>query len=235
MARESFTQMMRKYRTRTTFLAIVALCLLLSRAAQASDLQDHLLSGSKFSQEKKYKEAIREYEIAVKLDPKSAEANQLLGLTLTVDGDLDRALQYTAEAVKLNPSYSTYYNLGLIYARQEKYPQAESAYESALGLNPKSYQAWHQLGKVYATDLKFDKAIEAYGKVIELNPHFPEAYQGLGSSYYWNGNLESSLAQVQKLQDLQLNGRADELDGWIKDKEVKKKRSAEKRPPAPSR
>ena len=212
---------------KTRFLLLLSL-FIFTGIAGAAEIEDHLLSGNKFAQDKKYQEAAREYGNAVRLDPKNADANLLLGLTLANVGDLDEAVKYSLAAVALKPSYSGYYNLGLIYANQGKYDLAVDAYTQAVTLNEKSYLAWHQLGKVYATDLKFDKAVEAYNKVIELNPRFADAYQGLGSSYFWSGNIEAAYAQVTKLKELKLVSKADELDRWIKDKESKKKRSAEK-------
>ena len=196
--------------------------------AGASEVEDHLLSGSKFAREKNYKEAAREYENAVRIDPQNPDANLLLGLTLANTGDLDNAVRYSLASVQLKPSYSGYYNLGLIYANQGKYDPAIEAYQQAVALNDKSYQAWHQLGLVYSTSLKFDKAIEAYNKVIEINPNFASAYQGLGSAYFWSGNIEAAYAQVAKLKELKLGGKAEELERWLKDKEAKKKKSTEK-------
>jgi len=201
---------------------------LFAHTAEAGTIEDHILSGNKFVQDKKYQEAIREYETVIKIDPQNPEANLLLGLTLANTGDLDRAVKYSTTAVQLKPTYAGYYNLGLIYANQGKYDLAVEAYEKASEINPKSYQTWYQLGLVYAQSLKFDKAIEAYNKVIELNPKFASAYQGLGGAYFWLGETESAYAQVAKLKELKLTGKAEELERWIKDKESKKKKSAEK-------
>ena len=192
----------------------------------AADVEDHIMSGSKFAQEKKYQEATREYETAVNLDPKNADANLLLGLTLANTGDLDRATKYSTIAVQIKPSYAGYNNLGLIYANQSKYDEAIDAFKNAIKINPKSYQAWYQLGQVYAQALNFDKALEAYNKVIEFNPKLPSAYQGLGSSYFWSGNTAAAYEQVAKLKALKMNGKAQELEAWLKDKEAKKKKSA---------
>jgi Flp pilus assembly protein TadD len=201
---------------------LLAMMALLPTALHAAEVKDHLASGSKFAQEKKYQEAAREFRTAVQIAPDNPEANLLLGLTLANTKELDEAVQYSSKAVQLKPSYAGFYNLGLIYANQEKFDKAVEAFEKAVGLSPRSYQAWHQLGKVYATDLKFEKAIEAYGKVIELNPKFADAYQGMGSAYYWNNDKASADAQVARLRELKYQAKADQLERWIKDKETKK-------------
>ncbi len=200
----------------------------MASSASAAEVKDHLLSGSKFVQEKKFKEAAREFETAVSLAPDNAEANRLLGLSLAQTGDLDRAAEYTVKAAQLKPGYGEYYLLGLIYSNQAKYDRSAEAYEQALKLNPKSYEAWHQLGKVHATTLHFDKAVEAYQKAAELNSKFPDAFQGLGSAFYWSGNLTGALQQVDALNKLGFEEKAAELERWIKDKESKKKKNAKK-------
>ena len=210
-------------------LLSLALCLLGSAApAIGADIQDHIFSGTKFANEKKYKEAAREFRVALGIDPDHAEANLLLGLTLANTGELEEAVQYSRKAVALKPSYAGYYNLALIHSNQGRYDEAIEAYRQALELNPKSYQAWHQLGKVHSTTLEFEKAIEAYQKAAGLNPKFPDAYQGLGSAYYWSGNLTAALQQVDELHKLGFDGKADELQRWIKDKEAKKKKAVKK-------
>lgn len=215
----------------------ILLCLLgIPGILLASELDDHLLSGSKFTQEKKYKEAVREFEVAVGIDPNSANANRLLALSLAKAGELDRAVEYGLKAAQIEPNYPIYYVLGLIYSNQEKYEKAIEVYEQALKFSPKSYEAWHQLGKVYATTLKFDKAAEAYQKAAELNPKFPDAFQGLGSAFYWSGNLTGALQQVDALNKLGFTEQAEELGRWIKDKEIKKKKNKQiSAPPSPAK
>ncbi len=199
----------------------------------AAEANDHIFSGTKFVQEKKFKEAAREFEVAVQIAPENADANLLLGLSLANIGELDRAVQSTLKAVQLRPNYPAYYNLGLIYSNQGAYPDAIKAYQQAVTLNPKSYQAWHQLGKVCATTLDFKKAVEAYRHAADLNPKFPDAYQGLGSAYYWSGDLTSALQQVDALNKLKFENKALELERWIKDKETKKRKTPVGKPASP--
>jgi tetratricopeptide (TPR) repeat protein len=210
----------------------------LASVSFAAEVEDHMMAGSKFAQEKKYQDAAREFGIAVGLAPENADANLLLGLSLANAGDLDGAIAATLKAVQLRPNYTGYYNLGIVYSNQGKYDKAVEAYGQAVKANPQSFQAWHQLGKVHAITLDFPKAAEAYQKAAELNPKFADAYQGLASAQYWSGNVEAAQRQVATLKSLGFDGKASELERWIKDKEAKKKKSAKKAgvapaPPAP--
>jgi tetratricopeptide (TPR) repeat protein len=216
-------------------LIFAGLFLGLETTAFCGTADEHILSGSKFAQEKKYQEAAREFEVAVQEDPENADARLLLGLTLANTGELDKAVQSTLKAIQLRPSYAAYYNLGLIYSNQNAFEDAVKAYEQAVILNPTSYQAWHQLGKVHASALDFKKAIQAYQKTVDLNPKFPDAYQGLGSAYYWSGDLASALQQVDALNKLHFENKAIELNDWIENKETKKRIPAAGKPASPKR
>jgi tetratricopeptide (TPR) repeat protein len=200
------------------------ICLLcLSHAAFCGQTEDAILRGNALIQKKDYDGAIKEYEKALKNDPKNAKAHLLLGLTYANKGDLDKALKFTQYTLMLEKSYAAYQNLGLIYANKGEYQNAIDAYESALKLNPSSAGAWYQLGLVYAASGNFTESITAYKKSIELNPKLDSTYLGLGSAYYWSGNEAAALEQVHQLRLLKMKDKADMLDSWIKNKEAKKK------------
>ena len=207
-------------------LILVTALLSVCRVSFGSEVDDHLLSGSKFLQDKKMSEAIREFETAVNLDPENARANLLLGLALEGQNDLEKAVAYLEKSASSQPSYSAYYNLGLSYASLSQLDKSMTSFEKAAEINTKSYEAFHQLGKVRAASLQFEKAIEAYRQAASLNAKFPDAYQGMGSAYYWSGDLTLALQQVDELNKLGFESHARQLERWIKDKEAKKKKKA---------
>ena len=213
------------------FILTGILACLLTPESNAAEIDDHIFSGSKFVQEKKYTEAEREFRTALQINPDSAKANLFLGLLLANTGDLDGAIQYTGKAVSIEPSYTGYYNLGLVQSNKGNFSESVSAYEKAVKINSKSYEAWHQLGKVYAAALQFKEAVEAYKKAASLNAKFPDAYQGMGSAYYWSGDLTAALQQVEALNKLGFSSHALQLEKWIKDKETKKKKNSSAQSP----
>ncbi len=213
----------------TKLLVLVALLTLTSLTdTWAADASTQILSGSKFVQEKKYDDAVREFEAAISLDPQNAEAYLLAGLTYAAKKELDLAIDRTQKSIVIKPSYSAYNNLGLIYSNKGQFQNGIDAYENALKLNPKSYTAWHQLGKLASSNANFQRSIEAFRQAVELNPKFPEAYQGLGSAYYMEGDMTLALQQVGQLERLQFLEQAKELEKWIKDKEAKKTKALKK-------
>ncbi len=205
-----------------SLIASVFFLILLSQTAFCGQAEDSILKGNTLVQKKDFDGAIKEYENALKFDPKNAKAHLLLGLTYANTGDLDKALRFTKYALTLEKSYTAFHNLGLIYANKDDYQNAVDAYESALQISPESAYDWYQLGLLHAGNSHFDKGIAAYKKAIELNTSLDDAYVGLGSAYYWSGDKSAALEQVKRLRTLKMSEKADGLDSWIKNKEGKK-------------
>ena len=202
-------------------LLLLSLCFPLN--AFCGKVEDAILQGSALAQKKDYDGAIKEFDKALKLDPKNGKAHILLGLTYANKGDLEKALKFTQYAIMLEKSYAAYHNLGLIYANKGEYQNAADAYGNALELSPSSAAAWYELGLLHAANSHFSEGITAYKKALEINPRLDNAYLGLGSAYYWSGDKASALEQVHQLRLLKINDKADELESWIKNKEEKKK------------
>ena len=209
-------------RTKKVGLCLSVLSFALAVPGFCGPLENTITKGNEWVQKKDYIKAVQEYERAVKIDPKNAKAHLLLGLTYANTGQLDLAIEHSMDAAILNPSYSAYHNLGLIYANKDEYEKAADAYQNALKLNAASYQAWYEFGLLQAGHGQFAEAIHCYKKAIALNPVFPDAHLGLGSANYWAGNKIAAIEEVNALQLLKYKDKAEALNNWIKDKEARK-------------
>lgn len=186
--------------------------------AAAGEFEEAVLKGSRYVQDKDFKNAILEYKKAVKLKPSNPKALLLLGLTYANAGDFDKAIEYTEKAAAREPSYTVYHNLGLIYANRRDYNKGVENYKKALDINPASFRDWYQLGLLEASQNNFEEAIRCYYKALEHNPYFADAHLGLGSAYHWLGDKEKSKEQVQKLKTLD-RIKAQALEEWLAVKE----------------
>jgi tetratricopeptide (TPR) repeat protein len=104
-----------------------------------------------------------------------------------------------------------YLNLGSIYAREQKWPEATAAYERVIELKPnyieaywslaqiygvleeqeKSIDVYYQIGKLYAGAKEWNKAINAFDHIIEFQPDHAEAHACLAQIYSVLGNKEA--------------------------------------------
>lgn len=198
----------------------VAFALALSSPALAADDAQTLIDrGAVHVKTKDYEKALREFEAAVKIDPKHPKARLMLGLTQASLGRFDVAIKETEKAIELDPSYAAFHNLGLIQANRGKYKESIEAYKKALEKSPRAYRTWYQLGLVYATTADYVEAVNAYNKALEAFPNLPEAVLGIGSALYWSGDVKGAMEQAGKLRKMGFGDHARALEGWIRQKE----------------
>ncbi|HZT38860.1 MAG TPA: tetratricopeptide repeat protein [Bryobacteraceae bacterium] len=85
--------------------------------------------------------AKKQYERAIKMNPRYAEALNNLGTVYYAKKSYRRAIGQYKKALKLAPdSASIYSNLGTAYWARKKYDQAMKAYEQALALDPEVFE-----------------------------------------------------------------------------------------------
>jgi len=107
-----------------------------SKAAQA---QEHHNLGLKLYREKKYDEAVSEFEQAVKLDPKNATMSNNLGFTLYKFEKYDESVVWLRKALKIDPQRAVAYaNLADAYMKMGKTTEARQYYEKYAEMAPNS-------------------------------------------------------------------------------------------------
>jgi tetratricopeptide (TPR) repeat protein len=85
--------------------------------------------------------AKKNYEKAIKLDPKYSEAINNLGTVYYAKKSYRKATGYYKRALKLSPnSASVYSNLGTAYFARKKYQEAADAYQTALSLDKEVFE-----------------------------------------------------------------------------------------------
>jgi tetratricopeptide (TPR) repeat protein len=94
------------------------------------------------------------------------------------------------------------YNEGEAFARDQKWPFAESAYTEATKLKADFPEAWNGLGHARKMQRKFPEALIAYQEALRLKPDFPQALEYLGETYVEMGKTEEARATLAKLQPL---------------------------------
>ena len=186
------------------FWIIPALMLMLScpRFLRAETAVDYIANGNKLASIKQYTEAIEQYQKALKMDPKNKRAPLLISLCYTESGDLDKGLFYAQLTSKNNPSYISFYNLGLIYSARKESDKALGAFDQALALDPKSFDAEYQKGLVYTNLKKYDRAILSYQKALTLNPSLDKARLALFSAFLDLGDRNSASAQIEEFRKM---------------------------------
>ncbi len=96
-----------------------------------------------------FKAAKKNYEAALKRNPKFAEARNNLGALAYAQKNYRRAIQEYERALKLSPTSATVYsNLGTAYYARKKYDDALKAYQQALALDPEVFEQRGTTGSI---------------------------------------------------------------------------------------
>lgn len=123
---------------------------------------------------------------------------------------LNRALDYSAEAMKLSPHNAQLVNeRGQIYSALGDYEQAIATFEHSLSLDSEYSQTYVHLGDLHLLQKEWAKAAEAYEKAIEIKRKTQSAYRNLGYAYTQMGDTEKALATYEAAVELWPNSFED--------------------------
>ncbi|MFH1195999.1 MAG: tetratricopeptide repeat protein [bacterium] len=140
---------------------------LISELGDADRASEYFINGAMYDLKNQYADAIKEYNKALRLDPKPG-IHYALGLDYMRINKLAAALKHAHAAVKLDSTNIDYYGfLAQIYFTAMKYDSAETAYQKILTLDSLNYTAYYNLGRIYEKDRPI-KALSVYNKLIEL-------------------------------------------------------------------
>ncbi|MFN2622806.1 MAG: tetratricopeptide repeat protein [Chthoniobacterales bacterium] len=126
--------------------------------------------------------------------------------------DLERALSYFEQAIKLDPSYARAYSgLADCYAVlsyftkrpfNETFPKAKAAAEKALALDSSLAEPHATLGLVLHTSWDWAGAEKEYEKGLKLNPNYATTHQWYGFYLLGLGRRDESVRELKRAQEL---------------------------------
>jgi tetratricopeptide (TPR) repeat protein len=109
-------------------------------------------------------------------------------------------------AIELNPNYATaHHQYAMFLAMHLRLEEAGKEIAIARELDPLSLIISTAVGRVLHFSRRYSEAIEQCQRTIELDNNFAPAYFDLAVSYMTTGNIESSLAAIQKMHELDQN------------------------------
>jgi arylsulfatase A-like enzyme/Flp pilus assembly protein TadD len=134
------------------------------------------------------------------VDPKDgiATANQILNvISKLAAGKADGAVPVLEQAIKAYPNaYLAHYEMGVVLAQQQRYPQAIEHLHRAIELQPSSVWAHYAMGESLVKTGDFKTAVVHLELVCGRLPKFREAHLLLAESYDHLG--QSKQAQVER-------------------------------------
>jgi type IV pilus biogenesis/stability protein PilW len=161
--------------------------------------------GKHLHQEREYREAIKEYEVAAKLDDQNPFVFNALGLAYAALRDFAPALKAFNQALQLNPDLTDVYNnIGMVYAEQGEKEKAFEAFSRAVR-NPNyttPEKALYNMGNLYLEDGNLELAEMHFQRAVDKQPKFALGHRGLAKVYLRMNQVELAVVQFQKTVEL---------------------------------
>jgi tetratricopeptide (TPR) repeat protein len=149
-----------------------------------------------YSEQNMRKEAIENYEAAIKNDPDLTEIYTPLGILYFQERQTPRAKELLTKALatsSANTDPQLQYFIGLIRYNEKDYTKAIEAFRKSYSIDPKYAEAYYQAGETLSQLNKNQEAVAEYTKAIELKPNFFDPWLGLGSAQFELNNYPEAI------------------------------------------
>jgi tetratricopeptide (TPR) repeat protein len=177
--------------------------------------------GNLLLDERKYDEAQRHYQEAVRLKPNDPHNHHNLGQAYWFQGKIEQAASAFEEAVRLDPNYAeAHFKLGFAFRRREKIDDAIAHFQTAVRLRPDFVDARNNLGVALAFQGKYTEAIAQFQEAARFEPNDPAIYVNLARAHKLNGQLNEAIEQARRAVELRPEDVAlrQMLEGLIKER-----------------
>ncbi len=163
----------------------------------------HLMIGKAHFNRQEYDEAITEFELAAKGDPRLPFVHFNLGTAYLRKQDLDRAKAEFEKDIALEPDVSYDYDqLGLVYYLQDQDAKAQEMLHKALRLDPKLSSSHFELARVYQREEKYQQALVEIDAASKLSRDSESAHYLRGQILMHLGRTQEAKAEMQKFTDI---------------------------------
>jgi tetratricopeptide (TPR) repeat protein len=159
--------------------------------------------GVEHAQRREYAAALRDFNEALKLDPKYAPAYSYRSAVFVNRDELERALKDADEAIKLNPKLaSAWSNRGAALRHKKDYAAAVDSLNKAVEIHPKGFAALYNRGLAHYEMGQYDQAINDLTAFVKLRPKAPEGYQWRARAYAKKGDEAKAKEDQKKAAEL---------------------------------
>ncbi|MCX5839051.1 MAG: hypothetical protein NTW71_11115 [Deltaproteobacteria bacterium] len=168
--------------------------------------EHHTFTGIRLLDQEKFAEAGREFELALRLDPRYAKAHAGTGLVKAYQGDFTGGLEFLKQAekhaqsdeekifvrvgyIRVNTlSHAACLRIGSECKSDDAWLQhSKEAFDQAVLIDPKADAAYYFMGECYLTALDLDQSGRMFDRALNLNGEYAK-------------EAESRLNLVQKIR-----------------------------------
>ncbi len=159
---------------------------LIDRILRGGDAAEvRVMMGAAHLQTQDYANALKEFERALELNPKTPTLQALYGRALMQTGETERAAQAFRLELAANPNdFEANLYVGMLLKKELKNDEALTYLERAARVRPKDVNARYQIGSIYMGAGKVAEAERLLTQLIKEAPDFAEAHVLLATAYY---------------------------------------------------
>jgi tetratricopeptide (TPR) repeat protein len=141
--------------------------------------KDHVVANNLLGlmciQTRRFDEAVKHIERALKVAPDDAQAQANLGVALKEVGRPEDAAKHLEESLRLEPNRPRILNnLGSIYFLLGRHDEAIKRFEDSVTAQPGSVEAHFNLGSALLQLQRYDEAVAHLEQCVRLRPEFEE-------------------------------------------------------------
>jgi tetratricopeptide (TPR) repeat protein/tRNA A-37 threonylcarbamoyl transferase component Bud32 len=168
-----------------------------------TDLTGFIQQGNQRLEAGRYRDALTDFEAALKLDPNSTDALsgkiQAQASLLNIERKYQEALTEFEKAISIQPnSASTWVGKGNAFSGLRQYDEALKAYDRATQIKPDYVLGWTGRGATFNSLLKYDEALVAYEQATKVKPDSASAWVGYGDTLRFKLKYQEAIASYDQ-------------------------------------
>jgi Tfp pilus assembly protein PilF len=141
-------------------------------AVTRDNIAAHINLGYVYEKQDRIAEAMNEYRLALKIDPRRADVHNNIAGLLADAGRLDEALPEYQTALQLNPdAMEAHLNLGIAMVKLKRFDEAARQFNLAAKLKPDDARPDYETGKSLLKQGRDAAAIDEFRKALKLDPY----------------------------------------------------------------
>lgn len=145
------------------------------------------------------KNAIKEFDIAIKLNSKYYPAYNALGVIALNTGNISKAREFFNTSLAIESNYATAIdNLGSVDYLMGNYDLAQKKFIKAISINPNSSTGYFHLAQVYDKKSMYSKGLDALDHSLRIKPNSSVAYNLRGEILKKQGNETAAIESFKK-------------------------------------
>lgn len=150
--------------------------------------------GSHFLYKKDYQSALKDFDMALKINPNHFRTHYNLGILYTEINEYDKAIKSYKKTLNVYPDYlDALNNLGIVYVKIGNKDDAFEIFNNVLKKNPNNAEAYNNRGLILMEKGEYDNAIEDFTKAVKSKIFYPQAYYNRGLAFYLKKNYDKAI------------------------------------------